>query len=581
MPNLDAKQLDALNNWPRTTPAVWASFPYLGNTGNGFGDLIDSLYGDTHNHGTTTLLDGSITDTTSDNIDFGDLWIITTEGVRVTDDAEVGQVAIGYEEAFLGGLDTGVLWSFSPSGGPWGGIAFEQLIIDGDPLYLNALSGADLILGGDTDISGDLTVAVDLQVDGATTLIGALDVDDDITATGTADFGTFVTPYQQVVTVAKAGADFTTIQGAIDSITDATTTKRYMVKVQSGVYTEAVTLKDYVDLIGAGRTNTIIVGTSGTVLTFPANKCTVSEIGIDVDYSTLGAASTAITSAGADSVLKDCDITVTKSGGGFVMNAITVTAGAFRMSDCYFTYSITGATGAPQLIQSAVVQTGVLTTVILNNNEMTITSNDTDDHLVGFETTAAITGTCLLANNVIDVDCGAAGSSATGLWLYGTGTGAIFNQNRITVNCNASAYGLWIDSTAGGAVVDTRHNEIIVTAVGAAEGGDVLDGDTWNSVFDKITAKTAFTGAGTITFASSEVDGGFTTSGDIACGGDLVSDAVTGTKIGTATAQKLGFYNATPVDQPVAVADATGAGDVVAQLNLLLARVRELGLIAT
>jgi hypothetical protein len=38
----------------------------------------------------------------------------------------------------------------------------------------------------------------------------------------------------------------------------------------------------------------------------------------------------------------------------------------------------------------------------------------------------------------------------------------------------------------------------------------------------------------------------------------------------------LGFYNATPVDQPAAVADATGAGDVVAQLNALLSRVREL-----
>jgi hypothetical protein len=62
---------------------------------------------------------------------------------------------------------------------------------------------------------------------------------------------------------------------------------------------------------------------------------------------------------------------------------------------------------------------------------------------------------------------------------------------------------------------------------------------------------------------------------------NIITDTSTGTKIGTATAQKLGFFNATPVDQPAAVADATGAGDVVAQLNSLLARIRELGLIAT
>jgi hypothetical protein len=55
----------------------------------------------------------------------------------------------------------------------------------------------------------------------------------------------------------------------------------------------------------------------------------------------------------------------------------------------------------------------------------------------------------------------------------------------------------------------------------------------------------------------------------------------TGTKIGTATNQKLAFYNATPVVQPTAVADATDAASVITQLNALLTRMRNLGLIAT
>jgi hypothetical protein len=318
---------------------------------------------------------------------------------------------------------------------------------------------------------------------------------------------------QQVVTVAKSGGDFTTIQGAIDSIDDATANKRYAIHVHSGNYAETVTMKDYVDIIGSGRTNSRITGTTGTVLTFPATKGTIIDMGIYVDYSTLGATSTAIASAGADSVMIRCDIGVTKSGGDFVMNALNISAGAFRMSDCYFTYSITGATTATQLIQSAVVQTGVLTTVILNNNEMTITCDDTNDDLVGFETTANVTGIALLANNVINVDGGAACNSATGLWLYGTGSSMVANQNRITVNCNSSAYGLWVDSTAGGATVDTRHNEIIITSVGAAQSGVVADGDTWNSVFDKITAASGYAGAGTITLISSEVDGGVAATG--------------------------------------------------------------------
>jgi hypothetical protein len=62
---------------------------------------------------------------------------------------------------------------------------------------------------------------------------------------------------------------------------------------------------------------------------------------------------------------------------------------------------------------------------------------------------------------------------------------------------------------------------------------------------------------------------------------DLVFRTTTGTKIGTSTSQLIGFWNATPVDQPAAVADATDNPSAITQLNALLARLRETGLIAT
>lgn len=67
----------------------------------------------------------------------------------------------------------------------------------------------------------------------------------------------------------------------------------------------------------------------------------------------------------------------------------------------------------------------------------------------------------------------------------------------------------------------------------------------------------------------------------IADAGNIAVGTTTGTKIGTATTQKLGFFNKTPVAQPTAVADATDAASVITQLNALLARMRDLGLIAT
>ncbi len=62
---------------------------------------------------------------------------------------------------------------------------------------------------------------------------------------------------------------------------------------------------------------------------------------------------------------------------------------------------------------------------------------------------------------------------------------------------------------------------------------------------------------------------------------DVVLDYHTGTKIGTAATQKLGFWNTTPVVQPAAVADATDAPSTQARLNDLLARLRAAGIIAS
>jgi hypothetical protein len=56
-----------------------------------------------------------------------------------------------------------------------------------------------------------------------------------------------------------------------------------------------------------------------------------------------------------------------------------------------------------------------------------------------------------------------------------------------------------------------------------------------------------------------------------------------GVKIGTGTTQKLGFYNATPIVQPSANADTSGAtlGDLETEVNQIKQLLRNLGLMAT
>lgn len=79
--------------------------------------------------------------------------------------------------------------------------------------------------------------------------------------------------YANEVVVAKSGADFTSVQAAIDSITDAGPSNRYRVNVKPGKYNESVVMKPYVDLFGSGAENTTII--SNTVGSYNDNFGTV------------------------------------------------------------------------------------------------------------------------------------------------------------------------------------------------------------------------------------------------------------------------------------------------------------------
>ena len=77
---------------------------------------------------------------------------------------------------------------------------------------------------------------------------------------------------QNVVVVAQSGGDFPTISAALAGITDNTASNRYVIYVGPGTYAEQVTMKQYVDIQGAGELATTITGVgnsssqTGTVL---------------------------------------------------------------------------------------------------------------------------------------------------------------------------------------------------------------------------------------------------------------------------------------------------------------------------
>lgn len=98
----------------------------------------------------------------------------------------------------------------------------------------------------------------------------------------------------------------------------------------------------------------------------------------------------------------------------------------------------------------------------------------------------------------------------------------------------------------------------LVVAGGAGIGGDLNVGDECSIGTDLLVN------------GSAEVVAGFQSNSTATLMAELAH-----------TGSTAGFFGATPASQPAAIADSTGTGDVVAQLNLLLAAMRTLGLIAT
>jgi hypothetical protein len=193
-------------------------------------------------------------------------------------------------------------------------------------------------------------------------------------------------------------------------------------------------------------------------------------------------------------------------------------------------------------------------------------------------------------------------SVALGSGLTGQGTYAVVGpyastvggdaaaQFNITTNSN-SGYALFRFGTVGGATGATGEfgaggstaalfsNSVFFNTKGAyplifasnnieymrmTSAGDMGIGTTAATAKLHVVGTVLFNGAFTIQDAN-----------NIALG------TTTGTKIGTATTQKIGFFNATPVVQQAAVADATNGQSTQDRLNDLLARLRTLGLIAT
>jgi hypothetical protein len=173
------------------------------------------------------------------------------------------------------------------------------------------------------------------------------------------------------------------------------------------------------------------------------------------------------------------------------------------------------------------------------------------------------------------------------------GTTSLVFTVKSAQNVYASFFNSWF-TTAGGATADALP-------IGTFVRGEVYDQTTPSGFFEgKVTAFTP--GVESFSFTCSVVYNTVTagtynlwkfhfdqdaffvsTAGDLVLRKSIQADRTSGTNIGTAATQKLGFWGKTPVVQRPAISAPTG-GDLTstqAKLNEVLAALRDTGIIAT
>lgn len=241
--------------------------------------------------------------------------------------------------------------------------------------------------------------------------------------------------YQNVIRVCKAGPGRSSIQAAIDSVSGESSTNRFLVVVGPGVYEEAVTLKSWVDVHGAGQGVTVISqpgsadAYAGTVL--GADNCTLSNLTV---VNTGGAPQAkAICNTGVSPTLRRLEAKAESSGG---TNAIAV-------------HNLSGASPAMNDITAMASGASTYNIAILNQNSgtapvMELVRAEADGGQYAYATQNGYNCTPVYRGLV----CRAGGASITSAAICNTG-GAAPEMNEVLAKVDSdgsgSGYGLYSD----------------------------------------------------------------------------------------------------------------------------------------
>lgn len=301
--------------------------------------------------------------------------------------------------------------------------------------------------------------------------------------------------FDQIVTVAKSGANFTTIQAAINDISDASTSKRYGVLIYPGEYSENIDGKDYVSLIGVGEVK--VISTSDTAYVAPATYSKLENIHFELTSSTTNEVVVWIPSG--THIIKNCILSYQSTTADIRGWVIRAKDSDVLVDNSDLVYNSTGS-GAGDLAVYAVFLEGTGSFKI-NASTLDMDISDVDDVISGISSGAASTITCDISDCEIDITITNGSYSNETTVFYFRGLASCFINNNVVALQTAgdgtgNAYYLGITA---GAKVNSAYNRMSVDGFTTNRFAYANAGDTLISSFDSYDGVSLSGGAGHLT----------------------------------------------------------------------------------
>jgi hypothetical protein len=307
--------------------------------------------------------------------------------------------------------------------------------------------------------------------------------------------------FAQTVTVAKEGGDYTTIQDAIDSITDASIAKLYVILVYPGTYTENIILKSFVSLIGTSGTHTSIAGT----IVFPDDALNLAEIrNIDIQwtYSTAGSLETVISIPNCALIIFDAvRLAIDSTTNDSQVCMLNIQGGTVLFISSRILLDHTGTSASSNTIN--LININGSGTIEFNNNSINVNYDDEVDNVRFINENSSADISATFRSNVIFMTLGH--DSYSGLArifrIRGTASDKIFHNNFFSLKATGgsvtgTADCISTNTDAGGAVIRLFANQLEVDGFTDNDGFHIASGDTVINRNTAVHATSPFVGSG-------------------------------------------------------------------------------------